>query len=85
MERYQIKRGVPVAPPEHGVTKDGRVISNFAERVKHDAVFAAENGYYPIEEAAVDAEPLEEAIVTAPTFTFAGDRWIRHVRFLPIR
>ncbi len=61
MERYIIKNNAPVSPPACGVTKEGRIISNFARRVQSDARFAAENGYYPLAEIAPTEELLEES------------------------
>lgn len=61
MERYIIKNNVPVAPPRCGVTASGRVVSNFAARIKSDERFATENGYYPLAATPMpDAELLED-------------------------
>jgi len=59
MERYIIKNNVPVSPPDCGVTVKGEVVSNFANRVRNDAVFAAENGYYALRQDVPDEELLE--------------------------
>ena len=62
MERYMIKNNVPIAPPRCGVTSSGRVVSNFAARIKSDERFAIENGYYPLAVMSVpDTELLEES------------------------
>jgi len=59
MNRYIIKNNAPVSPPASGVTVKGRVISNFANRIKNDAAFAVANGYYPLAETFPEEEQLE--------------------------
>ena len=77
MRRYIIKNNAPVPPPDHGVTVRGKVVSNFAERVRRDARFAAENGYYPLapvpprEDLLEDEEPIGEG-----TFVLRDGAWV---------
>ncbi|MBR2011423.1 MAG: hypothetical protein IKA06_06745 [Clostridia bacterium] len=78
MDRYIIKNNAPVAPPRCGVTASGRVVSNFARRIKNDADFAAENGYYPLAKQD-DASPelLEEHEAPAEgKYTLIDGEWV---------
>ena len=76
MQRYIIKNNAPVPPPDHGVTVRGKVVSNFAERVRRDVRFAEENGYYPLapipprEDLLEDEEPVGEG-----TFVLLDGEW----------
>ena len=60
MNRYMMKNGEFFFPPSEGVTADGRAVSNFGGRVRHDAAFAAENGYFPISEKKEEQDELLE-------------------------
>ena len=86
MKRYRIVNGVPVLPPQDAVSLGGRVLSNFALRVEHDAAFAAAHGYYPIKEQPVltdeERELLEgeERLAAATaTYTLVEGAWVRTV------
>ena len=57
MERFKLKNGILLPPPRNGVAADGRVISNFDRLVSENAVFAAQNGYFPKEKE--EAAPRE--------------------------
>ena len=61
MMLYKLVNGTPVAPPQNGVSADGRVISNFSGRVLHDMAFAKANGYSfnPEEEEVESVAPDE--------------------------
>ncbi|MBR2311867.1 MAG: hypothetical protein IKA46_01065 [Clostridia bacterium] len=76
MNRYIIRNNVPVSPPASGVTAKGKVISNFANRIKNDAIFAAANGYYPLAEVT----PLEEKLEAAPwgegRYALIDGKWV---------
>ena len=76
MNRYVIKKNVPVSPPASGVTVKGKVVSNFANRIKNDVAFAVENGYYPLAEVA----PLEEQLEGTPwgegRYVLAEGKWV---------
>ncbi len=63
MMLYKLVNGTPVAPPQNGVSADGRVISNFSGRVLHDMAFAKANGYSfnPEEEEAVAPDETKAA------------------------
>ena len=76
MNRYIIKNNVPVSPPASGVTVKGRVISNFANRIKNDAAFAAANGYYPLAEVSFDQEQLEVEAVGEGRYVLADGKWV---------
>lgn len=60
MNRYTMKNGVFFFPPSDGVTANGRAVSNFGGRVRYDAAFAAENGYFPIKESEEGQDELLE-------------------------
>ena len=76
MKRYKMKNGTFVAPPQGGVCADGRVISNFAGRVQHDAAFAAENGYFPIRSVEETEELLEQSDPRARTYSLKNGEWV---------
>ena len=77
MERYVLKNNVLVSPPDCGVTAKGEVVSNFANRVRNDAVFAAENGYYPLCVKEPDKELLEEGeCVGEGTYILVDGYWV---------
>ncbi len=77
MNRYMMQNGVFVFPPSGGVTANGRAVSNFGGRVRHDAAFAAENGYFPIKETRKEEdEPLEEQAPRECTYTLQGGEWV---------
>ena len=77
MNRYMMKNGVFVFPPSDGVTANGRAVSNFAGRVRHDAVFAAENGYFPIRENVKEEdELLENHTPRDIVYTLKGGEWV---------
>lgn len=85
MKRYCIVNGVPVLPPCDAVSADGRVLSNFAVRVEHDAAFAAAHGYYPIKEEAIPgAEELLEAeerfAAATASYELRENMWVRTVK-----
>ena len=77
MQRYIIKNNAPVSPPVCGVTAKGRVISNFAGRVKNDAAFAAENGYYPLAKREVGGDLLEgNELCGRGTYVLVAGEWV---------
>ena len=76
MNRYIIRNNVPVSPPASGVTVKGKVISNFASRIKHDETFAATNGYYPLAETFFDEEQLEVEAVGEGSYVLADGKWV---------
>lgn len=77
MNRYKMKNGVFKAPPQGGVCVDGRVVSNFAGRVRHDAAFAAANGYYPIREVEeTEGELLEESAPRERKYILKNGEWV---------
>ena len=76
MNRYIIKNNVPVSPPASGVTVKGKAISNFANRIKQDAAFAAENGYYPLAEVGFDEEQLEVEAVSEGSYILVDGKWV---------
>ena len=76
MHRYIIKNNAPVPPPVSGVTVKGRVISNFAERVKNDAAFAKENGYYPLAETLPEEEQLESELEGEGRYVLVEGKWV---------
>ena len=76
MSRYIIKNNAPVPPPASGVSVEGRVISNFAKRIENDAVFAAENGYYPLAELPSLEELLEEAPCGEGRYVLVQGKWV---------
>lgn len=76
MNRYIIKNNAPVSPPVSGVTVKGRVISNFANRIKNDAEFAAENGYYPLAEVSPAEEQLEGAPWGEGRYVLVDGKWV---------
>ncbi|MBQ9802329.1 MAG: hypothetical protein IJW51_04595 [Clostridia bacterium] len=82
MERFRINNGAPVAPPAGGVTASGRAVSNFAGRVRADAAFAAQNGYYPIVETAHAPQELLEGTTLPhdPSYTLVDEAWVREVK-----
>ena len=78
MKRYRIENGVPVSPPENGISVEGRLISGFAALVEGDAAFAAANGYYPIVES--EDTPLKgRGRVLRVDYHFFEGRWVRTV------
>ncbi len=77
MERYKKINGSLVPPPLGGVTVDGRVISNFAARVKQSSAFAAANGYFPISRREVEsADLLEEESEIELDYVLRGGMWV---------
>ena len=76
MERYKMVNGSLVPPPCGGVTAEGRVISNFAARVRRDPVFAMANGYYPLAESEGESvELLEEESEIRLDYVLRGGAW----------
>ena len=76
MNRYKMKNGVFVSPPLGGVSVDGKVVSNFAGRVRHDEAFAKENGYYPIKEVEETEELLEQSDKRERTYSLKNGEWV---------
>lgn len=76
MNRYIIKNNAPVSPPASGLTVKGRVISNFANRIKNDAAFAAENGYYPLAEILPAEEQLEIEPQGEGRYVLVEGKWV---------
>ena len=77
MERYKMINGSLVPPPCGGVTADGRVISNFAARVRRDPAFAVANGYYPLSESeGENVDLLEEESDVQLDYVLRGGTWV---------
>ena len=76
MERYIIKNNAPVSPPVCGVTVKGRVVSNFASRVRNDAAFAAENGYYPLAKMTSKSAEPEKKLCGRGTYVLVAGEWV---------